>query len=95
MKLTWRLDPTIAGLSLGTIGSAISFMSANDNKADQYHVGMQKAIVETVIVGAGMALIVKSWWPLAAPIGYVAIDQCFYRKVQGNSVPNDREQEVY
>jgi hypothetical protein len=90
----WKIDATIAGLALGTIGSAISFMGANDNKADQYHVGLRKAIIETVIVGVGMSLVVKSYWPLVAPLGYIVVDQCYYKMAQGNAVPNDREEEV-
>lgn len=50
---------------------------AEDTKIDIY-IGSAKATLETVLVGVGAVLITKSWWPLAAPLGYIALDWLFY-----------------
>lgn len=94
--ITWKLDPTIAGLALLTIADASSFWSANnpsfftvrhfttqgDQKAsdtrNDIHIGSLKATAETVIIGMGAVLITKSWWPIAAPMAYIALDWMFY-----------------
>lgn len=59
-----------------------SFTTAGGNKADTVReditIGGVKAVVETVLVGFGAALVVKSWWPLLVPIVYMVVQWCFF-----------------
>lgn len=58
------------------------FTTQGDQKAsdtrNDIHIGSLKATAETIIIGTGAVLITKSWWPLVAPLGYIALDWWFY-----------------
>lgn len=59
-----------------------TFRTAGGKKADDtrkdIYIGSAKATAETIIVGYGACLLTKSWWPLAAPLAYIAFDWWFY-----------------
>lgn len=108
LKIGWKIDPTIAGLTFLTIADASSFWSANnpsfftvrhfttegDQKAEDtrtdIYIGSLKATLETITVGFGGALITKSWWPLAGPMIYIALDWWFYKWALDNPHKNNQ-----
>lgn len=50
---------------------------ARNTKTD-IRAGGGKATIETAIVGYGACLVTRSWWPLAAALGYMAVDWAWY-----------------
>jgi hypothetical protein len=115
-NITWRMNPTILGITLLIIADASSFWSANNpsfftvrhftteseekaktTKTD-IRAGGGKATVETAIVGYGAALVTRSWWPLAAALGYMAVDWAWYEWAMKHPHGNTKgiaEQEGY
>lgn len=115
-NITWRMNPTILGITLLIIADASSFWSANnpsfftvrhfttesEEKARTTKVDIRagggKATLETAVVGYGAALVTKSWWPLAAALGYMGIDWMWYEWAMKHPHANSKgiaEQENY
>ena len=55
--------------------------------AQDIHLGLGKATLETIAIGFGGALVTKSWWPLALPIAYMALQLGWFRWALANPHP--------
>jgi hypothetical protein len=60
-----------------------AFSTAGGNKLDDatedMRIGVGKAAIETVILGAALSVIFHSWWVLAAGLVYLVATFLFYR----------------
>lgn len=91
MNETWKLNGTAAGLTFMSVATAASFWNANnpeiykvremaanpDARAD-LKLALAKSALEVGMLGLGATVIAKSWWPLAAGLGYVGISYAFF-----------------
>jgi hypothetical protein len=63
-----------------------SEQTAAETKID-IRAGGAKAVVESVIVGYGASIVVKSWWPLAVPLGYLTINWIWHEWAMSHPHP--------
>jgi len=64
------------------------FTTESEHKAQTTKIDIRagggKATLETAVVSYGACLVTKSWWPLAAAMGYMAIDWAWYEWAMKN-----------
>lgn len=83
---SWKLDPAVLGLSFLAIAPGLG----GDGTATAAY--PKRAMVETAAVGIIGTLVSKSFWPLAAPILYMAYDYAWSK--YSNEAQSEPETQV-
>jgi hypothetical protein len=73
--MNWNVEPSTLGLMFITVDVGVSGMRANAAGVSQEQ--QIRGIVETVLIGGAAAFLSRSWWPLAAPLMYLAFDHAW------------------